>query len=40
VNDKNIIFHVEGGIGKNIMATAVAAAIKKKYPERDIITIG
>ena len=40
MNDKNIIFHVEGGIGKNIMATAVAAAIKKKYPERDIITIG
>ena len=40
MNDKNIIFHVEGGIGKNIMATAVAAAIKKKHPDRDIITIG
>jgi hypothetical protein len=39
VNDKNIIFHVEGGIGKNIMATAVAKAIKKKNPDRDIITI-
>ena len=40
MNDKTIIFHVEGGIGKNIMATAVAAAIKKKHPDRDIITIG
>jgi hypothetical protein len=40
VNDKRIIFHVEGGIGKNIMATAVAKAIKKKHPDRDIITIG
>ena len=39
MNDKNIIFHVEGGIGKNIMATAVAKAIKKKNPDRDIITI-
>tara|TARA_R100000008_G_C3587301_1_gene173539 strand:+ start:1814 stop:2719 length:906 start_codon:yes stop_codon:yes gene_type:complete len=29
-NDK-IIFHVNGGIGKNIAATAVIKAIKKKY---------
>jgi hypothetical protein len=36
---KFVIFHIEGGIGKNIMATAVAEAIKKKYPEREIITV-
>ena len=31
--DKYIIFHVEGGIGKNIMATAVAEAISKAHPD-------
>lgn len=35
--DKTIIFHVEGGIGKNLMATAVASAIKKAHPERKLI---
>lgn len=36
---KYVIFHIEGGIGKNILATAVAKAIKKKYPERELIII-
>lgn len=35
--DKTIIFHVEGGIGKNLMATAVATAIKKAHPDRKLI---
>ena len=35
--DKYIIFHVEGGIGKNIMATAVAEAISKAHPDRKLI---
>lgn len=35
--DKTIIFHVEGGCGKNIMATAVAEAIKKNHPDRKLI---
>jgi hypothetical protein len=35
--DKYIIFHVEGGIGKNLMATAVATAIKKAHPDRKLI---
>jgi hypothetical protein len=34
---KQIIFNVTGGIGKNIMATAVVSSIKKAYPDRDII---
>jgi hypothetical protein len=33
----SIIFNIAGGLGKNIAATAVVDAIKKKYPERDII---
>ena len=34
---ENIIFEVVGGIGKNIVATAVVRAIKKQYPNKNII---
>ena len=37
--DKYAILQIEGGIGKNVMATAVVRAIQKKYPERKIIII-
>ena len=36
---ENIIFHVNGGIGKNVAATAVAQAFKENYPEHDITVI-
>lgn len=36
---KNIIFQVNGGIGKSIMATAVCRAIKKAYPEYNLIVV-
>ena len=35
----NIIFQVNGGIGKNVMATAVCEGIKKKYPKSNLIVI-
>ena len=35
----NIIFQISGGIGKCIMATAVFTAIKKKYPESNLIVV-
>jgi hypothetical protein len=35
----NIIFQINGGLGKCIMATAVCAAIKKKYPKSNLIVI-
>jgi len=35
----NIIFSIEGGIGKSIMATAVCEAIKKQYPNDNLIVI-
>ena len=38
-DDKYIIFESMGGLGKQIQATAVIRAIKKKYPERKIIWI-
>jgi len=34
-----VIFHVEGGVGKNIMATAVVKAIKKQHPDREIVVV-
>lgn len=33
------IFHVEGGIGKNILATAVVSSLKNSDPERNIIVV-
>jgi len=33
------VFHIEGGIGKNIAATAVTAAYKKAKPKRKIIVV-
>jgi hypothetical protein len=35
----NIIFQISGGMGKCIMATAVCSAIKKKYPESNLIVV-
>jgi ADP-heptose:LPS heptosyltransferase len=35
----NIIFDISGGLGKNILATAVLKAIKVKYPKSKIIVI-
>jgi hypothetical protein len=35
----NIIFEVNGGIGKNIMATAVCKAIKTQYPNDKLIVV-
>ncbi len=34
-----IIFQIEGGIGKNVAATAVCKAIKKKYPDDELIVL-
>jgi len=36
-DDKFVILHSEGGHGKQVMATAVCRAIKKKYPDRKLI---
>jgi hypothetical protein len=36
---KNIIFNIEGGIGKSIMATAVCEAIKNQYPKDKLIVL-
>jgi hypothetical protein len=38
-DDKFVIFHTEGGHGKQIQATAVCRAIKKAYPDRKLIVV-
>ena len=35
----NVIFQVDGGLGKSIMATAVLKAIKKQYSKANIIVV-
>ena len=35
----NIIFQINGGLGKSVMATAVCKSIKAKYPESKLIVI-
>lgn len=37
--DKYTIFHIEGGIGKNILATSVVSSLKKADPDRKIIVV-
>lgn len=38
--DKYCVFHVQGGLGKHIAATAVAKCIKNNYPSRKLIVVG
>lgn len=38
-NMKYSIFHVQGGLGKHIAATAVAQVIKKCHPDRKLIVV-
>ena len=37
---KYSIFHVQGGFGKHIAATAVAKCIKNNHPSRQLIVVG
>jgi hypothetical protein len=37
--EKYIIWHIQGGLGKNIAGTSLCADIKKKYPDRKLIMV-
>lgn len=37
--DKFVVFHIDGGCGKNIMATAVIESINAAYPEHKIVVV-
>jgi ADP-heptose:LPS heptosyltransferase len=36
---RNLIFTINGGIGKCIVATSVCSALKKKYPNDNLIVV-
>lgn len=35
--EKYLVWHIEGGLGKNIAATALIPSLKEKYPDRKLI---
>ena len=37
--DKYVIFHIDGGVGKNIVATSVVKSIKSYYPNHKIVVV-
>ena len=39
MKSKYCIFHLQGGIGKHIAATAVAKCIKNNHPDRKLIVV-
>jgi hypothetical protein len=39
MEQKYSIFHIEGGLGKHVAATAVAKCIKKKHPNHNLIVV-
>lgn len=39
MSQKYVVFHIDGGVGKNILATAVCFSIKNAYPDRDIVVV-
>ena len=38
-SEKYSIFHLEGGLGKHVAATAVARCIKNNHPDRKLIVV-
>ena len=39
MEEKYIIWHIEGGLGKNIAATSLLKTLKEKHPERKIVIV-
>jgi len=39
VMEKYLIWHVQGGLGKNVAATALISDLKSKYPDRKLIMV-
>lgn len=39
MSKKYAIFHIDGGIGKHIAATAVARCVKNNHPDRELIVV-
>lgn len=38
-SNKYVVWHIEGGLGKNVAATALISTVKKKYADRKLILV-
>jgi len=38
-SDKYVVWHIEGGLGKNIAATALIEDVNKRYPDRKLVMV-
>jgi len=38
-SDKFVVWHIEGGLGKNVAATALVSAVKEKYKDRKLVLV-
>jgi hypothetical protein len=38
-SNKYVVWHIEGGLGKNVAATALISSVKKKYSDRKLILV-
>lgn len=38
-NTKYLVWHIEGGLGKNVAATALISSVKKRYHDRKLIMV-
>ena len=36
---KYVVWHIEGGLGKNVAATALISSVKKQHPDRKLILV-
>jgi hypothetical protein len=39
MEEKYIVWHIEGGLGKNVAATALIGSLKQKYADRKIVVV-
>jgi uncharacterized phage-like protein YoqJ len=39
MEEKYVVWHIQGGLGKNIAATALISDVKKKYSDRKLIMV-
>lgn len=38
-SNKYVVWHIEGGLGKNIASTALIADVKERYPDRKLVMV-
>src|SRR6056300_1804375 len=38
-NDKYVIWHIQGGLGKNVAGTSLIGELKNTYPDRKLIMV-